>query len=534
MSARTTTFVRLASFVVVALWTTGCVSGASEPPQETRPPLARFTNPDRRATLERAFPEIDSLVAAFAERSRVPGVAYAVLIDGELAHAGTAGVRDIASQAPVDTGTVFRIASMTKSFTALAILKLRDEGRLSLDDPAARYVVELEDLRYPTSDAPRMTIRHLLTHSAGFPEDNPWGDRQLAISDGEMSRMMRSGIPFSNPPGIAYEYSNYGFAILGQIVARVSGRPYADYVTTNILRPLGMTAATLEPAAVPDERIARGYRWEDDQWKEEPPLSDGAFGAMGGMLTSLSDLARYVGFLMSAFPPRDDAETGPVRRASVREMQQMWRSRPVNVSHGRDGATQLNASGYGYGLRIAQSCAFAHIVAHSGGLPGFGSIMQWLPDHGVAFIAMGNLTYTSWGGVANQVFDALAGTGALEPREPEPAPALLEMRDAVSRLVNEWNDALADSIAAENLYLDLDKDRRRAAIAGVRAQTGPCRPEGPFLVENALRGEWAMRCERGAVAVAITLAPIVPPRVQYLRVERLDEFVPPRRPPTCR
>lgn len=523
-----------APVLALVVLVSGCASEASEPPQADRPPMARFTDPDRRAKLERAFPVIDSLVRAFAERSRVPGVAYGVLIDGQLVHTGTAGLREIASRAPVDTTTVFRIASMTKSFTALAILRLRDEGKLSLDDPAERYVPELAQLQYPTTDAPRITIRHLLSHATGFPEDNPWGDRQLDVSDDEMGQMMRSGIPFSNPPGMAYEYSNYGFAILGRIVANVSRTPYADYVTANILRPLGMAATTLEPGAVPDDKLAHGYRWEDEQWKEEPPLPDGAFGSMGGMLTSIQDLGRYVGFLMSAWPPRDGPETGPVRRASVREMQQLWRARPARVTRApRDSTIQLNAGGYGYGLRIGQSCAFEHIVAHTGGLPGFGSIMQWLPEHGVGFIAFGTLTYTSWGGVANQVFDALARTGGLQPREPRPSPALVDAREQVTRLINSWSDALADSLAAENLYLDEARERRRAALDRIRAQTGPCHNEGPMLAENALRGEWMMQCDRGALRVAITLAPIVPPAVQSLRVERVERVVPLQRPRSC-
>jgi CubicO group peptidase (beta-lactamase class C family) len=152
-----------------------------------------------------------------------------------------------------------------------------------------------------------------------------------------MARMIRGGIPFSNPPGVAYEYSNFGFAMLGRIVARVSGQPYATYIREKILAPLGMTSTTMEAEQVPADRLARGYRWEDEQWKDEPPLPDGAFGSMGGMLTSIHDLGRWVGFLMSAWPPRSDAEEGPVRRASVRELQELWRSRPSRVTvAGRD------------------------------------------------------------------------------------------------------------------------------------------------------------------------------------------------------
>jgi len=475
---------------------------------------------DRATRLRAALPEIDTIFAAFAERARVPGMAYGVLIDGQLVHTGSVGVRELPGRSPITPDTVFRIASMTKSFTALCILKLRDEGRLSLDDPAERYVPELAGLAYPTSDSPKITIRHLLSHSEGFPEDNPWGDQQLAVSDAEFTAMLKGGIPFSNAPGVAYEYSNYGFAILGRVVAQVSGRPYADYVKANILEPLGMISTTLEPASVPRDRLALGYRWEDNTWKEEPQLPDGAFGAMGGMLTSTRDLGRYVSYLMSAWPPRDGAESGPVKRASLREMQQTARPRPATVTGGTGGSPlQLNALSYGYGLRIRQSCDYRQIVAHSGGLPGFGSQMRWLTDEGVGFIAMGSLTYTSWDAVFDAATAAFARTGALTRRQPDPSAALLAAKDDVTRLVNGWDDGLADRIAAVNLFLDQSKDRRRRQITALREQVGACRADGAFDVENALRGQWNLSCERGTLRVAITLAPTMPPKVQHLSVQ---------------
>lgn len=472
----------------------------------------------RVEVLRQAFPEIDGLFAAFAKNNRVPGIAYGILIDGQLVHTGFPGVRERTGQTPVTMDTVFRIASMTKSFTALAILKLRDEGKLGLDDPAERYVPELASLKYPTTDSPKITIRHLLSHSGGFPEDNPWGDQQLAVTDDEFTTLLKSGIPFSTAPGTAYEYSNYGFAILGRIVTRVSGTPYADYVRTRILQPLGMSATTLEPAAVPADRLAHGYRWEDAQWKEEPQLPDGAFGAMGGMLTSTRDLATYVGFLMSAWPPRSDAETGPVRRASLREMQQAVRARPATASSGRSGL-QLNVNAYGYGLRIRQTCDYRHIVSHSGGLPGFGSQMRWYPEEGVAFIAMGNLTYTGWDGVFDAATAALARTAALTRLQPEPSAALLAAKSDVTQLVNQWDDGLADRIAAVNLFLDESKDRRQRQITGLRSKVGVCKADAALQVENALRGSWTMQCERGDLRVAITLAPTMPTTVQYLSVQ---------------
>ena len=479
--------------------------------------------PGAGSRLDAGFAEVDRLMTSYAAQAHAPGAAWGVIVDGRLAHTGVTGYRDVSAKAAVDADTVFRIASMTKSFTAMSILKLRDEGKLALDAEAERYVPEMKNLKYPTSDAPKITVRHLLSHSEGFPEDNPWGDRQLADTEEQLSAMLRAGIPFSNAPGLAYEYSNLGFAILGRIVSNVSGERYADYVARNILRPLGMTSTTLEPSEVAPNRRALGYRWEDERWKEEPQLSNGSFGSMGGMLTSLTDLSRYVGVFLSAWPPRDGAETAPVRRASLREMQQLWRFASATLTRSAAGGPQLNAGGYAYGLRVNQSCRFRHIVSHTGGLPGFGSIMLWLPDYGAGIVAFGNVTYTSWTRVTNDAMEALVDRAGLKPRQPTPSPALADARAAVSRLVEHWDDALADRIAAENLFLDRTKERRRAEIERLHASVGACRADArPFDgLENALRGFWTMECEKGKLRVAITLAPTMPPRVQLLEMREL-------------
>ncbi len=494
--------------------------GGEQAPVAFKAPPAHFVDPQRRAKLAAAFPEVDRIFTSFVETAHVPGASWGIVIDGDLAHSGSAGVRDVASKSPVDATTVFRIASMTKSFTAIAILKLRDEGKLSLDDPVERYVPELKSLVYPTSDSPRITIRHLLSHAEGFPEDNPWGDRQLADSDAQLTEMMRRGIPFSNAPGVAYEYSNYGFAILGRIVSTVSRAPYAEYIRSAILLPLGMSSTTFEPREVPRGKLAIGYRWEDGMWKEEPILAHGSFGSMGGVLTTIPDLAKYVAAFLAAWPPHDGPETPPLRRASLREMQQVWRPSPGTVTRDDAGRVQMSVGGYGFGLRVSQTCAFRHVVAHGGGLPGYGSHMRWLPEYGVGIIAFGNRRYTGWGGSVDDALEALAKTGALQPRVVEPSPALVSARDAVSRLVAGWDDAVAKSIAADNLFLDESAERRRAALDRLHAKVGACTPSSARFdtVENALRGDWSMACERGRVQVSITLAPTLPPKLQYLSV----------------
>jgi CubicO group peptidase (beta-lactamase class C family) len=482
-------------------------------------PPPRFADPQRKQKLAAAFPEIEKLFKVFAERANMPGAVMGIIIDGELVWVKTTGVREITNKAPVTEDTVFRIASMTKSFTAMAILKLRDDGKLSLDDPVARYVPALADLPYPTKDSPAITIRHLLTHSEGFPEDNPWGDRQLAQTDETVRAWMRAGIPFSTPPGTTFEYSNYGFGILGQIVTKASGRDYADYVRDNILRPLGMNSSTFEISAVPREHIALGYRWEDGVWKPEPILAHGSFGAMGGLWTSTRDLARYVAFLMSAYPPRDETERGPIKRSSAREMQQVGRFQPGGAFRGAvDGPLQFGAGGYGYGLGVSQDCRFAHSVGHGGGLPGYGSLMRWLPEYGVGLIAMSNRTYGGFGGLFNDALNELHKTGALQPRVVQPSQALLTAQADVSQLIVKWDDALANRIAADNLFPDVAAEVRKARWQALAKEHGVCRPATSIDPENALRGTWKMMCERGWLDVGITLAPTMPPKVQFINV----------------
>ena len=144
---------------------------------------------------------------------------------------------------------------------------------------------------------------------------------------------------------------------------------------------------------------------------------------MGGLLTTATDLGKYVAFHLSAWPPRDDEDAGPVRRASVREMAHLWT--PSNLTARLvNGKLQASETGYGFGLRVTSDCRFEHIVAHGGGLPGFGSYMAWLPDYGVGMFAMATLTYSGPSEPISQAWDAMLKTGGLRKRElPPTTPA---------------------------------------------------------------------------------------------------------------
>jgi CubicO group peptidase (beta-lactamase class C family) len=480
-------------------------------------PVPIFADGTRREKLAGAFAAIRDSMPEAAKRIGAPGLAWGVIVDGELAASGAVGLRDVEANQPATPQSIFRIASMTKSFTAMAILSLRDEGKLALDDTVTRHIPEFAGVTLPTRDAPAITIRHLLTHSEGFPEDNPWGDRQLAIPDPTMGEWLKRGLPFSTAPGTGFEYSNYGFALLGRIVSTVSGMPFGDYIRTRILIPLGMRSTIWDPGDVPAERIAHGYRRDGERWIRETPLAHGSFGAMGGLHTSADDLARYVAFMLSAWPPRDDVDSGPVRRSSVREMQQGQRHSGLSVFRAApDAPLTVRSSAYAYGLGSTEDCRFRMTVAHGGGLPGFGSTMQWLPEYGVGVIVLANVTYAGAGGIARDMLDKLAATGALQPRTLPASAALFETRAAVTALVNQWSDSTLEAIAADNLLLDRSLETRREDVAALHASLGTCAPDGNIEAENWLRGSFKLVCERGGLQVSFTLAPTTPPRVQYL------------------
>jgi D-alanyl-D-alanine-carboxypeptidase/D-alanyl-D-alanine-endopeptidase len=197
---------------------------------------------ERKAKLEAVRGKLDDLFQSRVREARATGAAVGIVIDGELVYANTFGVRDVVSNRPIDVDTVFRIASMTKSFTALAIMKLRDDGKVVLDAPAATYVPELRSFVGLTRDAPAITVRMLLTHASGIAFDDFWGGDTFGMSDDELTRFIQSGIGLSYAPGTRYQYSNLGYALLGRIVERASGRPFRAYVTDEILESLGMTS----------------------------------------------------------------------------------------------------------------------------------------------------------------------------------------------------------------------------------------------------------------------------------------------------
>lgn len=474
-----------------------------------------FVDDNRVAKINELAPALEQIMIEHAKERKIPGIAYGIVVDNELVLSSATGLINIAEELSATTESSFRIASMTKSFTAMAILKLRDEGKLSLNDPVSQYIPEMAKLKYLTKDSPIIDIENLLTMTAGFPEDNPWGDRQLHESDQMLLDLIGDGVSFSNAPSYAFEYSNTGYALLGNIVSRVSGMPYQNYIKENILLPLGMEQTYWEYDDIPQEQLAIGYRWEDEQWVLEPLLHDGAFGAMGGLITSIEDFSKYVSFQLSAWPPRNEVDNGPVRRSSLREMQTPQFSRLYARATDYSGAPCALMSGYGYGLGIAQYCNGLKRVSHGGALPGFGSNYVFYPDYGIGIMAFGNLTYT--GPLpANKIGKLLFEESPLKPRQLPISDILAQRQEQILAFIQSWDAQLEEEIVAENLYLDESRERRMAHAQDIFEKAGAINTVDEMVPSNQLRGTFKIQAENGVIEVYFTLTPENDPKVQKL------------------
>jgi CubicO group peptidase (beta-lactamase class C family) len=461
--------------------------------------------------------EMHAAFAAFAADNHVPGIAYAIVKSDGSATFGAQGVQDLDQRRPVTPDSLFRIASMTKAFTALSILNLRDDGKLRLDDLVEKYIPEMRRWTYPTKDAPRIRIRDLLHHVGGLVTDDPWGDRQQILTEAEFTALLRQGPPFSRVPQSRHEYSNYGYALLGRIIGKASGMPYRRYVERTLLTPLGMTSSGFEVTAAPIERRAIGYRWENEAWAEEPTMRDGAFNSMGGLQVSANDYAKWVAFLLSAWPARDDADIGPVRRATVREMAQGLNFVTIAQRSGKSGADACRqAAAYAMGWRAAQDCDLGMTLAHGGGYPGYGSHVMLMPDYGVAIFALSNRTYAGPSGPAWDTAVALHKAGLLTRRADPVAPILPEMVAALRAAYDAGNLGPLDGKLAMNFLLDRSAANWAKELAAVKAQAGACTTTEPLLPRGAMTTAFRWNCERGFVDGQLLLAPTTPLTVQAL------------------
>jgi D-alanyl-D-alanine carboxypeptidase len=303
--------------------------------------------------------QVDTMVARYLQRTYVPGVSVAVIRGGRdtLVFRGY-GVANLEHHVPATAETVYPVASITKQFTAAAVMQLAEQKRLALDDPVGRYLPGLPP------EWRRVRIRQLLDHTSGVP-DSPVLLREDLPPDSVVARAAHD--PFEFAPGTQWRYSNVGYLVLGLIVEKASGESYAGYLQARIFQPLGLKATRYcGPARVVGHRAA-GYVQRDTSVVDAPYTSMTALFAAGGICSTVGDLAAW---------NRALAQGRVVGPASWARM-----TTP-------EGAARAHA--YGYGLSVAPFEGH-RLVGHGGELAGFKGASAYLPDDSLSVTVLTNL-----------------------------------------------------------------------------------------------------------------------------------------------
>jgi CubicO group peptidase (beta-lactamase class C family) len=464
--------------------------------------------------------ELDEDFAAARLDLAAPALVFGVVADGELLHYGTFGVRNIKTGEPARPDTHFRIASMTKMMTALLVLDLHHQGKVALDAPAENYVEALRTWPYPTTDSRKVTVRDLLNHTAGFVTDNPWADRQMALSQDELDAILSVAEPFSTAPGSRFEYSNLGYALLGQIIQKTSGQSFSTRLRERLLDPLGMKDTGLDSTEIPDDRRAQEYNWVDKRHIDEPVLGSGSFDPIGGIWTTAEDYGKFVSWFLSAWPPRNDPETGVIPRRVIRSVTDGVYLIETHHRSGLDGEDDCQvAYGYSMGLGINRHCDAGLILTHGGGFPGFGSYVAIMPDSGIGVFAFANRTYAEAYGPVWDAAIKLSKSGlAAEPAAISPDPKLQAAYEGVAKVYNASDISSGGVEFEDNFFLDRSVDRWNRQIAGINSIAGKCDTAAPLETDGRLSGSFDWNCENARITGVVTLSPVRKEEIQYLHL----------------
>ena len=297
--------------------------------------------------------------------TRVPALSAAVGRGGEVAWAGTAG------WAPADAGTAFRIGSISKPMTAVAVLRLAAAGRVALNDPVGRHL--------PDAPAPDATVAQLLTHTAGLPAEppGPWWERHGA---GPWDELVASGVEPLWEPGERFHYSNVGYAVLGRLLTEAHGRPWDEVLHDEVWAPLGMTRTGR--TATGDAAVGYAVHPHADAVLVEPVAAYGAMGPAGEVWSTPSDLVRFGSWLVGADDTGDDVLPRPWRR-------RMTTPRAVVAD---DGLPFTAAWGLGVSVHHAGDGAGRRTVGHGGSVPGFTATLRADPATGDVVAVCGSST----------------------------------------------------------------------------------------------------------------------------------------------
>ncbi|KJS53627.1 serine hydrolase [Streptomyces rubellomurinus] len=346
-------------------------------------------------------------VALAQSEGRAPAVVAGVVRDGQLVWSGARSMIDGHAPTP---DVQFRIGSLTKTFVAVLVLRLRDEGLLDLGDPLGRHL--------PGTPADAATVAQLLAHSAGLAAETPppWWERTEGALRPELADLLDAESPVKHPAGRRHHYSNPGYALLGALVERLRGEPWGEVLRREVLAPLGMDRTTL----LPEHPHAGGFAvhpWADVMLPE--PLTDtGLMGPAGQLWSTGADLARWAAFLAAG----DDKVLGADSLAEMR--------RPAV---GPEDADWTSAFGLGLQLRRHEGRV---LYGHSGSMPGFTAGIWISEADGLAAFALANAT--SGANTPQLAARLIALTAEHEPRLPEPWRPLPEVDEDLLALTGPW------------------------------------------------------------------------------------------------
>lgn len=513
--------------------------------------------------------EIIRIGRAIVDEGKAPSVAFAVFDRDGIILADGYGDGDGKGHRP-GMHTAFRIASMSKSFTAASVLSLVAEHQLDINAPITRYIPEFTDATQQFGDdAMPVTVAMLLSMSSGLATDDPWADRQESITREQLSTVIKQGLRYVFHPGEGFEYSNAGFAILGEIVHRVSGEPVAQYARDRFMIPLGMNSSgydyraweahpsTSQPA--PDEvcSLAIGFSrtTPNQSWQVERFTEPGAFSSIGGVLSNVADLVLWCNWLSAAFaepsesPDRSDINPhlNPLPRRYRRLMQTAHTAVPPIIRSGSSRGrlctretSELHS--YGYGLAIEHEPSYGDIVYHPGGYPGYGSYMGWHKDSGLGVIVLANGRYAPASTIGDRIIRlALADTKEYG-KTVRPWIATINAMRMVNDVLREIgtkmhdnNDSVDDrtvinafqsieSIYSMNIELDIPLlDRANRLVDIFRYDTGapipeaiPQRMPADATASTEARLSWTIPCQRMPLRCTIAMNPLGCPQIETL------------------
>jgi CubicO group peptidase (beta-lactamase class C family) len=362
--------------------------------------------------------QFEAALASFVKDNRLYGASAGIVYGDELVWAAGAGFADVAGGRPAGSDVLYRIASITKTFTGTAIMQLRDAGKLDLDDPVIKWIPELSGSSTPATIG-AVTIRRLLSHESGLVSEPPGTD--FAASEpryeGVLVRNLErvSEIFTAVPPNTQLKYCNLGYQMLGEIVQRVSGQPYPQYVRDRVLTPLGMSSTGFEPL---DQslaaRCATGYngRAFSDELSIAPVMPP--IWAEGGLWSSVADLARWLSFQLAAHADeRPDAEPGDSAVLASATRREMHKPRYLSDEEW--------TSAWGVSWYSVRKDDVTW-VQHSGGLPGFTSNACFDRDTRVGAIVLVNGIADAAGLTMKMGAIGRSLVKSAAPRLPRPAP----------------------------------------------------------------------------------------------------------------